>query len=273
MKKGWFLSVCVLLGLGLSAPAAQAQYFRFDNLSQQQINSGVPQLEVEAILKLFGSLVGGGLYDTADLHHVGGFDVGLRGIVSKVPDEFKSLPILVDRDYVGLGFLHASLGLPANLELIGRFFYLPIGSSSDLTQTPGLEADSRGGVTLIGGGLKYGLLQQAGLPKIMLMGTYHTLLVPSEYQFGSVNTVSFNGVISHSLAILSVYAGVGVDITTLKVDDTVPIPGFGGERFTENTVHGTFGVRVTPLPLVHVNGALNLGKFNSLELGLGISIR
>ncbi len=273
MHKGLFVTTIVAICLGLAAPAAQAQYFKFDNLSQEDIVDGVPQLEVEAILKLFGSLVGSGHYHTADMHSIGGFDIGLRGVIANVPDEFKGLPVLIDEDRVGLAFLHGSIGLPANFELTGRFFYLPLGADADMNLSPPRAADSRGGVTLIGGGLKYGLLQTTGIPKIMLMGTYHMLLVPEEYDFGSVGTLSFNAVVSHSFAILSAFAGVGIDITTLKVNENVPIPGFGGERFTENALHYTVGASVTPFPLIRVNGALNFGEFNSFDLGIGISLR
>ena len=97
--------------------------------------------------------------------------------------------------------------------------------------------------------------------------------MPEEFDFGSVGTFSFNGVVSHSLAILSVYAGIGLDITTLKIDETVPIPGIGGERFTEQAIHYTVGARVTPFPLVFVNGSLNFGEFNSFDVGVGITLR
>lgn len=266
MKRGVTTLALILMIFTLSVPSVKAQYFKFN----QGTDLATANLEVEAILKYFGSMVGGGLYHTADMHNIGGLDVGLTGIVSKVPDEFQSLPVFIDEDKLGLAFLHGSFGLPGNLEIIGRFFYFPIGSDANSNLQ---RQDSRGGVTIIGGGLKYGLLQMPGIPKIMVMGTYHALFVPSEFDFGTVGTLSFNAVVSHSLAILTAYVGGGIDITTLKVDKDVPIPGFAGKRFTENTTHATIGANISVFPFVHVNGAVNLGKFNSVDLGVFLSIR
>ncbi|MFQ5706905.1 MAG: DUF6588 family protein [bacterium] len=247
-----------------TARQARAQYFKFEKLPPAQINS-----EVDAILKYFGSLVGGGLYHTAKLHHVGGLDVGVRGVVARVPDKFQDLPVFSQEDLLGLAFLHASLGLPGNFELIGRFFYLPIGSSRDINAKPSRAQDSRGGVTLVGGGLKYGLLQLPGLPKIMVMATYHAVFVPSEFDFGTVSSANFNAVVSHSLPLLTVYAGGGVDITRLKLNDEF----LGGDTFTETEPHLTLGANVNILPLVHVNGSYNFSEFSSFDLGIGLSFR
>lgn len=241
---------------------AQAQYFKFENMAPDEI-----KVEVDAILKFFGSIVGGGLYHTADLHSVGGLDVGLRGVVANVPEDFKNLPVFSEDNLVGLAFLHGSLGLPGNFELLGRFFYFPLGNGEDRSLIP-QRVDSRGGVTLIGGGLKYGLLQIPGVPKIMVLGAYHVLLVPEEFDFGTVSTVSLKGVVSHSVPLLTVYAGGGIDITTLKLNEE-----FGGERSTGNEPHLTLGVQIKPLPLIHVNGSYNFSEFPSFELGVGISFR
>jgi len=257
------------------APGAQAQYFKFDNLTPADITIGIPRQEVKAILGFFGSLVGSGLYHTADLHKVGGFDVGIRGVVTSVPDDIGILPAFIDEDRVGLAFLHASLGLPGNFELLGRFFYLPLGSNRDLNVSPQRASDSRGGLTLIGGGLKYGLLQLPGIPKITIIGAYHALMTPDEFDFGTVSTFSFKGVISHSVPLLTLYVGAGIDITSLKVNDNLPIsiPEVEGQRFTENDVQYTVGAKVQVLPFVFANGSVNFGDFNSFDLGLALGLR
>ncbi|RMD93207.1 MAG: hypothetical protein D6813_04510 [Calditrichaeota bacterium] len=242
---------------------SRAQYFQFDGMPQNQINK-----EVEVILKFFGSIVGGGMYDTADLHSFGGLDLGLRGVVGIVPDEFKQFPVFSQENLVGLAFLHGSLGLPGPFELFGRFFYFPLGSDRDLNASPPRAADSRGGVTLIGVGLKYGLLQLPLLPKVMVMGAYHALLVPDEFDFGTVSTVSFKGVVSQSFLLFTLYVGGGIDFTSLKLNDE-----FGGDRQTESLPQATVGLQVRPLPLIHVNGSYNISEFPSFELGVGISFR
>lgn len=261
------LLLAMLLGavIFLLVPVAHAQYFKFDNAANdQQIED-----EVEGILKYFGSLVGGGMFHTADLHDIGGLDFGLSGTLSTVPDKFEGLPVFSEENLVGLAFFNASFGLPGNFELIGRFFYLPVGSSTDQDAIPVRSLDSRGGVTLIGGGLKYGLLQMPGVPKIMVMGMYHTLMVPDEFDFGNVTTISFKGVISHSLPFITLFVGAGIDITRLELNDAF----LDGDSFTETLPHATVGAKIQVLPLVHVNAAYNFSEFASFAFGAGLSIR
>lgn len=273
MKKG-FLTVVFVMMLSFSATTTlQAQYFQFDRADQYQTPKSIEDA-VAASLKFFGSIVGGGLYHTADLHSVGGLDVGLRGVIASVPSEFDGIPVFFDSDNVGLAFLHGSLGLPGNLELIGRFFYFPMGTDTDLPLSPPQAIDSRGGVTLIGGGLKYGILQAPLLPKIMIMGTYHALLVPDEFDFGTIGTLSFKAVASYSIPIFTVYVGGGIDISRLTLNDDIPLfPDLGGESFTENNTSATFGLTVKPFPLVNVNAAYTIGEFNTVAVGVGIGLR
>jgi hypothetical protein len=266
MKRYLLVFLLFIFAYGFMVPNAHAQYFQFDGLPPATVED-----EVDAILKFFGSLVGGGLFHTADMHKVAGVDVGLRGVVANVPDKFRDLPVFFDENHVGLAFLHASVGLPANFELFGRFFYFPFGADAnpDLPVTPPRAEDSRGGITLIGGGLKYGLLQRLGLPKVTLMGTYHAVLVPEEFDFGTVGALSFKVVASHSLPVFTIFAGGGVDITRLKLNDEF----LDGESFSDVEPHATVGMKINILPLVHVNGAYSVSEFNSVAIGLGITLR
>ncbi|HEX9654965.1 MAG TPA: DUF6588 family protein [bacterium] len=264
MKRSLWVFLVVAGVFGFRIPNSHAQYFQFDGLQNQVIED-----EVDAILKFFNSIVGGGMFHTADLHNAAGIDVGLRGVVANVPEKFNDLPVFSEENLVGLAFLHGSIGLPANLELFGRFFYFPMGANQDLNVSPPRAADSRGGITLVGGGLKYGLLQRLGVPHVTLMGAYHAVIVPEEFDFGTVGTLSFKAVASHSLPIFTFFVGAGVDITRLKLHDQF----LNGDSFTNTEPHLTLGLKFNVLPLVHVNGAYNIGEFNSIALGLGISIR
>ena len=266
------LSLCLVSG-------ANAQYFKFDQ-SQGQAYETQQDVEVavDGILKFFGAVVGGGLYHTADLHSVGGVDIGFRGVVASVPDEFEAVPVFLDENRVGLAFLHGSVGLPGNLEVMGRFFYQPLGADQNTVLTPPRAADSRGGVTLIGAGLKYGLLQMPGAPKVTLIGAYHALFVPEEFDFGTVGTASLKAVASYSLPFLpiaGVYASVGVDHTRLSLDEDIDLftDALGGESFSTTETSYGIGATVRPFPLIIVNGALGFGEFNSFDLGFAISFR
>jgi hypothetical protein len=236
------------------ALSAQGQLDQFDE-------------QIKSILKLFSSLVGSGFVNTASVHSIGGIDVGVRGVIAAIPDDFKDIvpnnvPNVRDplsgTDTVPFPFLHASLGLPANLEIMAKFFTVSIADKPSSN------------VTLLGGALKYGLLKD-GLttPAISLLVGYQTILVPDEYAFGTVSTLSFKGFISKDLAILTLYGGGGIERTALTID----IPGVITRDYDLTYPNGTVGVRLSPLPLLKVNADLNLGEVNNITVGVSLSVR
>ncbi len=222
--------------------------------------------QIESILKLFSSLVGSGFVNTASVHSLGGIDVGVRGVFAVIPDELqnivttpKDLPDpLQGTDVVPLPFFHGSLGLPANFEVTARFFTFP------LADEPG------GNITLVGGALKYGLLEDnLSTPAVALLVGYQTILVPDQYAFGTVSTLSFKGFISKNLSILTLYGGGGIERTALKID----IPGLIQRDYDLTYPNGTVGLRFSPLPLLKVNADFNFGEVNNVAAGVSISFR
>ncbi len=223
--------------------------------------------QVESIVKLFSSLVGSGFVHTASLHKVGGLDVGVSGVFVAVPDEFKdvvpdNVPTVKDpltgADTVPYPFLHATLGLPANFEVMAKFGVF------ELTDTP------NGKVTLIGGALKYGLLQgKAGLPSMVLLGGYQALFVPEDYAFGTVSTFSLKGYISTGFLIGTLYGGGGIERTGLTID----IPGIITQDYKLTYPSGTVGFSFTLLPLLKVNADYNFGEYGNFTLGAALSVR
>ncbi|MDZ7292374.1 MAG: hypothetical protein ONB44_20955 [candidate division KSB1 bacterium] len=223
--------------------------------------------QIKSILKLFSSLVGSGFVNTASLHHVGGIDVGVRGVFAKIPDEFKQIvPSNVSgvkdpwsgTNLVPLPFLHGSLGLPANFEVMAKFFTFP------LADEPG------GNITLLGGAVKYGLLKDnLALPAITVLAGYQTILVPEDYAFGTVSTLSLKGYISKNFSIATLYAGGGIDRTALTID----IPGIITRDYNLVYPNGTVGLTISPLPLFKVNADFNFGEVKNFTAGVGLSIR
>jgi hypothetical protein len=221
--------------------------------------------QIESILKLFSSLVGGGYVHTASLHNMGGIDVGLRSVFATIPDEFKDIvkrPNLPDplekANLVPLPFLHASLGLPANFEVTGRFFSFP------LADEPG------GNITLLGGAVKYGLLQgNLAMPSITILGGYHAIIVPEEYAFGTVSTMSLKGYISKGFTVVTLYGGGGVDRTSL----TLEIPNIPKLDYDVSYASGTVGLTIDPFPLFRVNADFNFGEFKTFTAGVVLSFR
>jgi hypothetical protein len=247
----------------------QAQNFDLSIYNANDLNDAV-----EPILKFFGAIGGAGFVNTAKLHDFGGFDIGVRLVGVVIPDEFSGLELLVpdspdktltspfkDENLLGFPFLTASLGLFGNLEVMARVFHYPLG-----------DDPLRESVTLIGGGVKYGLAQTGLIPKITLIGGYQALIVPDEFDFGTVKIFSGKAFASQDLAILTVYGGGGIDKTFLTID-VEGLPADFDTDFDATNTHGTVGLTATIFPFIRVNGEYNFGTFNSFTLGASLTIR
>jgi len=238
----------------------------FQVLVQQQNKQDDFDDQIKSILKYFSSLVGSGFVHTASLHQIGGLDIGARGVITVVPDELKDIvpdnvPNVKDplsgANAVPIPFLHASLGLPANFEIMAKFFTTSFDQPDE-------------SVTLLGGAVKYGLLRgNAVTPAITLLAGYQTLLVPDQYAFGNVSTISLKGYISKGFGIATLYGGGGIDHTNLKLD----IPDFITKDYDVTYTSGVVGATFSPFPLVKVNGEVNLGELKNITVGATISIR
>lgn len=251
--------VGVVCSMFVAVPFVDAQ--EMDNLSayaESQLDEAV-----EPVIKLFGNLAGGGFVNTADLHGMAGFEIGVRGNLSLVPEEYKDFGPLKDVDVVGLPLLQASVGLPGNVELTGRFFSMAVSDETD------------GNVTLVGALVKYGIFQQPLLPKISVVAGYHALITPDEYDFGTFNVISLKGYVSHNFLVFTVYGGGGIDraSSTIKIPDSANYPVGIEKSYSETGANGSVGLTVSPLPFFKANADYSFGSFNSVSLGLSFSFR
>lgn len=271
MKKTLLICLAMLVSFTLfdgSQSKVRAQNFDLSIYNANDLDDAV-----EPILKFFGSIGGAGFVNTANLHDFGGFDVGVRVVGVVIPDEFSGLEFLVpdqnlsptspfkDENVLGFPFLTASLGLFGNLEVMARCFHYPLGDDPE-----------RGSVTLLGGGIKYGLLQTGLIPKITVIGAYQALMVPDEFDFGTVKIASLKAFASQDFLLFTIYGGGGVDKTFLTID-VEGLPDDFDTDFDATNTHGTVGLRATVFPLVHVNGEYNFGTFNSFTIGASVSLR
>jgi len=223
--------------------------------------------QIEALLQLYNALAGAGFVNTAELHKVGGIDVRLSFLGSPVPAQFRDIIPTVQDPLEGVEFtsfavLHGNLGILPRLEAYGRFFTLPV------------QGEPKGGnVTLIGGGLKFALLEdRAGSPALALMGGYQGVLVPDNFDFGSVVTWSLKAFISKSLPMVTLYGGGGFDRTAL--DLTVSgLPPEIDKHYDLLSPHGTAGLTFKFIPLVKLNAEASFGKFWSFAAGAALSVR
>ncbi len=276
MKKSIVKSVLVLTAtFALATGKAGAQVFDLDPfIGPGNIEEQV-QMLAEPILGFFGSIGGAGFVNTARVHKLGGFDVGVRFPAAIVPDEFGNLigdlpdpdvPLgpFDNEDVLGYPFITASLGLPGNLEVNARCFHYPVG-----------ERPLREEVTLIGGALKYGLVQNPNRPNIVLLAGYQVLIVPEDFDFGDVSVLSLKGFISQDISMLTFYLGYGYDRTDLTIQ-IAPIESFLPDGFTAafdgSSTHTTLGATLN-LSVFKINAEYNFGEFQNVTAGATFSIR
>jgi hypothetical protein len=229
---------------------------------------------IDPLLDLFGFYTGGGLYHSGKTHGLGGFDVGVRVITMMISEDQKpDLPfpssnavnggVFRGMELMPLPLLQVSLGLPGNLEATGRFFTYPLG-----------EDEKEGNITLIGLGVKYGLLQNMLLPRVAVVAAYHYLNVPEEFDFGSVNSISAALIVSKGFPFIDLYGGVGVDRNTLEVDLTLPPPlGPVSKKYEKSNFRGNLGFKLKPFPLLFIHVDYNFGSVQGFNAGLGLSFR
>lgn len=270
MKKQFVAIFALMLAFCSLEPlttTARAQNFDLDRYDPNALDEAV-----EPILKFFGALGGSGFVNTAKLHAFGGFDIGLRVVGAVVPDEFSGLLLpsrtgeqiggpFAEENVLALPFLTASLGLFGNLEVLARYFTFPLG-----------DEPTDGTVTLVGGGVKYGLLQTGMIPKLTVIGAYQALIVPDEFDFGTVKIASLKAFASKDFLILTVYGGGGLDKTFLTLDIQDLPPDFDRDYDATHT-HWTLGATATVFPFVRVNGEFSFGEFDSFTIGASVSIR
>lgn len=267
MKSKLILSFAFLVIFTFSGTVLAQKYDVFGDLlsiAEQEVDK-----EAKPLLKAFGTVTGGGMFTTADLHSVGGFELGVHTVGAIIPEK-DQLRVFDGINLIGVPLIHASVGLPANLELSARVFSYKTGETVE------------GNVTVIGGGLKYGLLQLPALPKVSLLAAYHALIPPDDFQFGTVSTYTLKALVSHNFLIFTLYGGAGIDVTNLEIDvPAADIPagvqslypnGFN-KLYENSSFQGAIGLLIIPIPFFRFNAAFNFGAYSGFDIGLVFSFR
>ncbi len=281
MKTNRISFLIVLLVLGCWTGASISQDFDLEEMvmppssdPQTARSQAIANLDdaVAPLLDLFGFYTGGGLYHSAKTHGLGGFDVGVRVVTMMVSeDQQPDLPfptndaayggIFRDVKLMPLPVLQVNLGLVGNLEAMGRFFTYPVG-----------EGEDEGNLTLIGLGVKYGLLQNMLLPRVAVVASYHYLNVPEAFDFGSANNISAALIVSKGFAIVDVYGGLGYDYTTLAIDLDLGEPiGTVKKEYNGSNFRGNLGIKLKPIPFLYIHADYNFGGVQGFNAGLGIN--
>lgn len=241
IKKSAFFASVLLAFVGASAWAG---FSDFKNVADS------------AALEPFARDIGGmlGAASTHSGRSLGfpGFDVGVRmgGMLSLDKDD--TILKAADLKQFGMPWIQAEIGLPFKLDGFIRGF-------------------SYNGLSMVGGGLRYGLLRVVDLPltpQLAVSAMANTLSFSqfSATHFGANLTVSVKAVI------VEPYLGVGFDRTKVEIK-TPPTSGLAtdGETATGTAPRVTVGLNLKPFPLIYIHAGYSLVKSASgFEGGLGI---
>lgn len=210
-------------------------------------------------LKPFARDLGGML--GANVAHSGrslgfpGFDVGVRFAGMLSVDDKDVILKGADAEQFGMPYIQAELGLPFKLDGFIRGF-------------------SYSGLTMVGGGLRYGLLRVVDLPltpqlTVGVMGDTLSFSQFSATHFGADLTLSVKALI------VEPYLGVGFDRTKVEIKSVGASQlafAADGDNAVGTASRVTLGLNLKPLPLFYVFGGYTLvdGSQNGFEGGMGI---
>ncbi|MBI4423960.1 MAG: hypothetical protein HY554_09550 [Elusimicrobia bacterium] len=198
----------------------------------------------------------GGVLGSASFHYgrsigISGFDIGAHGGLQLRPSPGNEPLRRTGVKAFGLPWAQAEVGLPFNLDGF-------------------IRGISHQGITISGGGLRYGLLKHSDQPwatQLLLSSVAHSVAHKdfSASHFG-VNVVASIGVPS-----VSPYVAAGFDRTRLVVKTSDLDPTLIGEAATTFESRFTAGISIRPHPFVYVQGAFTVAHGEpGFDTGLGI---
>lgn len=249
MKKSLLIAVLMLMGsTGLYA----ANPFDEFKSSLSGLTTELAQKKLDNFSKDLGSLMGGGTFHTGKSLGIPGFDVSARVMTKKISDDDDIVKAAgVNAAY--LPMLQAEIGLPAKIDLIGRFVSYQDSS-------------------LVGGGLRYAIFQNdfPGLPSLSVQALYNTLNVKAGENKLKASNFSAMAMASFNVPIVDPYIGIGTDSTTVEPDSSIPLPQ-SGMKGNASGVRVEAGVNLGILPFTYlqIGGTLTGGSID-YSAGFGV---
>lgn len=234
----------ITLGFLLSTRAFAADQFR-----------GFKQYISQASLKPFTRDLGGVL-GSATFHNgrslgFSGFDIGAHGGVQLRPSPNNDVLRRAGVKAFGLPWAQAEIGLPFRLDGF-------------------IRGISYQGVTISGGGLRYGLSKTSDRPwsPQWLVSTVAHSVTHKDF---SASQVGVNAVASIGVPQFTPYVGAGFDRTRLVVKASDSDAALIGEAATTFESRFTAGLSVRPYPFVYIQGAFTLAHGEpGFDTGVGI---
>jgi opacity protein-like surface antigen len=223
----------------------------FDNFNTIVSFGGtIAQKALDNLATDLGALLGGGSYHGGKSLGFPGFDIGIQVPTKKVSDD-NGIVKSADVSSIALPMAQVEIGLPANIDLIGRY-------TSYLNST------------LVGYGFRYGIFKPSipGLPSVSVQAIMTNLDVSAKANKFKASTTGVNAVVSFDhLPIITPYAGIGFDTTEVKPDSTIST--------LKGTASGTrieAGINLTLIPFTYLKlGAAMAGGSTDASVGIGVS--
>ena len=238
-----FLAAVLLACVPASAFATADPYAGF----QQNADSG----SLKPFTRDLGGLLGGATFHDGRSLGFSGFDVGVRYSEQFYPSKGDNIMLDNGVKSFGLPWVQAEIGLPFKIDGF-------------------IRGISYQGVTVSGGGIRYGLYAPSDkpwTPQVLVSGVGDTVV----HQDFSASHFGADLVASIGTPFFLPYVGIGFDRTRMVVRSSALDPTLNGDSVTTLESRATAGVRLKPYQFTYVNLAYVLAHGQSgAEAGLGV---
>lgn len=236
--------VFAVLFAALSAAPVLASDYKFDNFA-----ANVSADNLEAFTKDMGGLLGSGTYSTGRILGWGGFLLSARAAAMPKPSD-ENTALGKDHEVMYMPWIQGEIGLPFRIDGF-------------------IRATSWDGLTLAGGGLKWGVTRP--VDTLYSFQTMITVMAQSGvHRDFSLTHYNANLVISFKMPVVTPYIGGGVDYTKLTVegaDDTSLI----GKREYTTTPRASAGLNFKLPAYMDLSVAANYANYGfGGEASLGV---
>lgn len=230
-----------------------------------------------------GSISNGAMYHRAYTKSLLHFDIGVSAVYLQVPEKAKFIPGDGQENPTVFGTnREAGTTIPGTgvSSLLVPLFQANIGFISNLELTvryADFNLSKFGQLSVIGGGVKYGLADMIPIPLFPLdfsvLVMWHSISVENWLSSGNLG---MNILASSSFSVIPIdlYTGVGYDNTWIEISPgKIPDIGdsFPGSVLIngQNKFRATFGMGYT-MNIINAHFDYNIGYYNSFGMGLMI---
>ncbi len=164
-----------------------------------------------------------------------GFDVGAIESFQDTPNSNDTIlrAAFGNHPFMGIPMVQAAVGLPFRFDVVAH------GMSYD-------------GMTVLGGGLRYGILRSGTIMKFVPNLGVSVFGDQASYGAFDATHYAFNADASFDLPIIEPFIGAGLDRTSVTVNS---VPGVNGDYGPVEGTRYTAGLELTPFPFTRIDVA------------------